>query len=145
MRRAIVPAAQAGVPAGVLFAAHALFADSHVWPLVWPLLGGAAAVLIAPAATRLRDAGSRAKLGATAGGFAGVVFLVLTLVGLFAFERSAMESGGRLLGADDPLLATLSIVLAIGIAALIGVALAAVGGALARSRHRAAPGDAHAH
>ncbi len=145
MRRAIVPAAKAGVPAGILFAAHALFGNGHLWPMIWPLLAGVAAVLIAPASSRYRDAGARAKLGATAGGFAGVIFLVLTLIGLFAFEREALESGGQLLGSDDPMLDMLRIILAIGIAALLGVALAALGGALAGALRRSPPADGHAH
>jgi hypothetical protein len=92
-----------GVVAGLLFFGHAMINNSHAWPLIWPAVAGAAAVL---AAHRQRSPGYAADLAtaALAGLIAGATFFAAT-----AFSLSGM---GLL---KDGSLAALSIAAGLGV------------------------------
>jgi hypothetical protein len=139
MRLRSSPAVEAGLVAGLLFFAHALVPYSRAWPLVWPLLGGVAAAVLASGHGRDVGAWGRVRVGAAAGAIAGGVFLALTLAAVFLLAQPGMEATARILGAMEPVAVTPVLAVAIALAALIGVAASAVGGVaggwFARHRH----------
>jgi hypothetical protein len=128
MRR-LSPAVLAGIGSGLLFYANALIPDSHAWPLVWPVAGGAAAVVLARRAGRQ---GSALGTGALAGAIAGAVFLVASIPTLFLLSRPSMAGVTRLLGGNGPLVLTGSMLVAIAAAAAIGIPSGAIGGIAGR-------------
>ena len=128
MRLRSSPAVAAGVMAGLLFFAHALVPYSRAWPLMWPLLGGVAAAVLASAGGRGTGAWGRVRVGAAAGAIAGGVFLALTLAALFLLAQPGMEGTTRVLGAMEPVVVTPVLAVAIALAALVGVAASALGG-----------------
>ncbi len=133
MRHRFSPA----VAAGLLFFAHALVPYSRAWPLMWPLLGVAAAALACRSGTV--SPWARIRVGAAAGAIAGCMFRVLTLAALFLLAQPGMGPIARMLGAMGPVVVTPVLAFAIAFAALIGVAASAVGGVaggwVARHRH----------
>jgi len=135
--RRLSPAVLAGTGSGLLFYASALINNSHAWPLVWPVLGGAAAVVLARRAGRR---GSALGTGALAGAIAGLVFLAATVPTLFLLSRPSMAGVTRVLGGNGPLVLTGSMVIAIAAAAAIGIPSGAIGGIAGRlvARPRAA-------
>ncbi|HSU13369.1 hypothetical protein [Longimicrobium sp.] len=128
MRR-LSPAMLAGLVSGLLFYLNALVPYSHAWPLVWPVLGGAAAVVLARRAGHGRGA---LGTGAAAGAIAGGVFLALTIPTLFLLSLPSMEGVDRLLGGDGRLVVTGSMMIAIAAAAAFGIPSGAIGGIAGR-------------
>ncbi len=123
----------AGLLAGVLFYLHALIPYSHAWPLLWPLLGGALAVYLA---ARRREGplsvGQGLKLGAEAGGIAGLLFFLASLPTLYVLAQPAFERAARILGATDaPVQVNAAVAVGLAFAALLGLAAALLGSLLA--------------
>ena len=132
------PATLAGVASGLLFYLHALVPNSHAWPLVWPALGGAAAVVLA--SRRADRERSALGTGARAGAVAALVFLATTVPTLLLLTLPQMTGVTRLLGGDGTLVVTGSVVIALVAAAVVGIPGAALGGLAGRvvARPRAA-------
>lgn len=112
----LTPSMTAGLVAGLLFFAHAMISNSHAWPLIWPIAGGAAAVWFAARAHRLHGFWSGLRAGAGAGLVAGGFFFAATVIALRVLNL-------RELGSEA--------LIGLAIAAAIGGALAVVAGALA--------------
>ena len=111
------PATVAGVVAGLLFFGHAMIDNSHAWPLVWPFLGGVAAVVLAARHDRLRGFWSGLRAGAGSGALSAALFVSATILVLRAFNLIPPER-------SDAALQLLAL------AGAIGFSLATVGGAL---------------
>lgn len=137
MRR-LSPATLAGVASGLLFYAHAMIPYSHAWPLVWPVLGGAAAVVLA--SRRAGERQSALGTGLRAGAIAAVVFVVATVPTLFLLTLPQLDTVSRMLGGDGPLVMTGAVVIAIAAAAAFSIPGAVLGGLAGRlvARPRAA-------
>lgn len=123
----------AGLLAGVWFYLHALVPHSHAWPLLWPLLGGALAVVLA---VRYKEGqvslGQGLKLAAKAGVAAGLLFFGATLPTLYVLAQPAFEHAARVLGAVDvPVQVNMAVATGLAVAALLGTAAAVLGGLLA--------------
>ena len=104
-----------GLAAGVLLFSHALIPGSRVWPLIWPLLAGGAAVLGL-------QAGGRAPtfLGAVLTGLkAGVLGAAVFVGGAFILTL-ALGALGEPVAAD--------LLLRLGVAAGLGALAATLGG-----------------
>ena len=119
-----------GAAAGVLFYLNALVPYSHAWPLLWPLAGGALAVVLA--ARHQADgltAGDGLRRGLVAGGVAGLLFFVATVPTLYALSLPRFAHAADLLGATDgPVSVTMAVVAGMAVAGLIGTAAAVFGG-----------------
>jgi hypothetical protein len=115
-----------GAAAGVLFFAHGMINNSHAWPLVWPLLGGVAAVV---AARRRGGSGPWRAIGqgAFAGVLAGGVFLAFTSVALFTLYSTGAggDLGWRVSAFKVETLVALAVVAAIGVLAALAGGMAA--------------------
>ncbi|HEX9950661.1 MAG TPA: hypothetical protein VGB53_02755 [Rubricoccaceae bacterium] len=122
MLRRLSPSAVAGLAAGLLFFLHALVPNSHAWPMVWPVLGGIAAVTLAARRHRLEGFWSSVASSLKAGALAGLVFLVTTAAALFVLSLPQLEAAARTLGSDGPVIVSGSV--------LVGLAAVAAGGAL---------------
>lgn len=129
MRTRFSPAAVAGLTAGLLFFAHAMVPYSRAWPLLWPLLGGVAAAVLASRDGYSGSGFHRARVGAAAGAIAGAVFLGGTLVALFILSRPGLEPVAGLFGAVKPIAFNPALLVALAVAALVGIAAGALGGA----------------
>ncbi|MBV9772771.1 MAG: hypothetical protein JO040_02415 [Gemmatimonadetes bacterium] len=121
-----------GLLAGVLFYLNALIPYSHAWPLLWPLFGGAFAVL---SSARMKEErvsfGQGIKHSAGAGVVAGLLFFAATLPTLYALAQPAFEQVDRMLGAVEVLVrVSAAVALSLGVAALLGAAASVVGGVL---------------
>jgi len=124
------PATLAGVAAGLLFYLNALLPNSHAWPLLWPALGGAVAVVLA---ARRADAGHGAlATGARAGLVAAGVFLLATVPTLYVLTFPQLRSVAEMLGGSGPLVITGSLIVALAVAAALGIPGAALGGLAGR-------------
>lgn len=66
---------------GALFIAHAAVPGTHAWPLIWPALGGAVAVLM-PVTIRQHRTGF-AGIGARLGAASGILFFIGSAVWLW--------------------------------------------------------------
>jgi len=110
----------AGLSMGVAFSSHAAFRESHAWPLIWPLFGGALAVLVHQSGGKALRPLRGAWLGLRAGAVAGLLFLLvgMALIGYFG---------------QVTIISRLD-VLAIG--ALAGTGLSALGGGVAAALTR---------
>ena len=130
MLHRLPPAAVAGLTAGPLFFLHALVPNSHAWPMVWPVLGGAAAVILT--ARRHRLGGFWGGVGSSlkAGALAGLVFLVATAAALLALTMPQLEAAARALGSDGPVVVSTSVLLSLAAVAAGGAALAGLAGAV---------------
>jgi hypothetical protein len=129
MRR-LSPATLAGVASGVLFYLHAMVPYSHAWPLVWPVLGGAAAVVLA---ARRADAHHGAlATGARAGAVAAGVFLVMTIPTLLLLSLPRLAEVAKMLGGNGPLVMTGSMLVALAVAASFSIPGAVLGGLAGR-------------
>lgn len=139
MRARVSPAVAAGLTTGILFFAHAMIPYSRAWPLLWPLLGGVAAVVLASRDSSLSGV-QRARVGASAGAVAAAVFLAATIGALFVISRPGMEPVAALFGAVEPIAFSPVLLIALALAAVIGIAAGALGGAAggAIPRRRAA-------
>ena len=112
------PAVITGIVAGLLFFAHAMINNSHAWPLVWPVAGGAAAVWFAAHRHRLRGFWSGLRAAAGAGALSAALFFAATAAALAALGLLPPER-------IEPALSALAV------AAALGFALATVAGGLA--------------
>ncbi len=127
------PGVIAGLLAGGLFYLHALVPSSRAWPLIWPLMGGALAVMLAARyqANRI-SVGQGLKLGAKTGIAAGALFFGATLPTLYALAQPAFEDVARNLGAVNmPVQVSMPVTIGLAVAALLGTAAAVLGGLLA--------------
>ena len=79
------PALSGGLVVGLLFFAHAMIKNSHAWPMVWPLVAGAAAVVIAARREQLHGFWSGIGIAAKSG---------LNLIGRQANARDGIFNGG---------------------------------------------------
>lgn len=132
MAHRLAPAAAAGLAAGILFYLHAMIPQSHAWPLMWPLAGGAAAVYLS--ARRGADQAGEVRgfrLGAQAGVIAGVLFFAMSLPTLYALSFPALARVARLLGGTGAPLPTGAVALSLAIAAVIGLGASVTGSMLA--------------
>lgn len=122
-----------GLLAGALFYLNALIPYSHAWPLLWPLFGGAFAVLFSARLKRERVSFAEGiRLSASAGIMAGLLFFGATLPTLYALAQPAFERAARILGAVDvPVQVSMAVAITLGIAALLGAAASVIGGLLA--------------
>ena len=122
----------AGLLAGTLFYLHALIPFSHAWPLLWPLLGGALAVVLAARGNPARvSLGQGLKLAAKAGVVAGLLFFGATLPTLYALAQPAFEQAARILGAVDvPVQVSMAVATGLAVAAVLGTFAAMLGGLL---------------
>lgn len=123
------PAILAGLVGGALFFGHAMINNSHAWPMVWPLLAGSAAVLLAARRHGLQGFWNGLGLAARAGLVAGSLFFVMTLAALALLATAPFEATATALGAEGPVVLTASVVIALAAAALGGTMLAALAGA----------------
>ncbi len=119
-----------GLLSGFLFFAHAMIPFSHAWPLVWPLLGGVAAVYLVSqrggAQSFWKGLSASAKVGFAAAAF----FFVATAAALFILGQPSFEPVAKSLGAEGGVAVSAPILLSLAFAALIGMAVAMVSGAL---------------
>jgi hypothetical protein len=129
MRRKLSPATWAGIVSGLLFYAHALVPNSHAWPLLWPIAGGAAAMLLS---RRNGRPGRVLATGARTGAVAGAFFLGLTIPTLFLLSLRYSTPIMRALGGNGPLVLTGATVLSMLLVAASAVLTATVGALLAR-------------
>ena len=111
------PAMITGVVAGLLFFGHAMIDNSHAWPLLWPFLGGVAAVVLAARGHRLRGFWSGLGASAGSGALSAALFFGATVIALKALGSLTPERTGNVMSL-------------LAIAAAIGFGLATVGGAL---------------
>jgi hypothetical protein len=89
---ALSPEAATGIAAGALFLLHAGIPDSRSWPWIWPVAGGALAILgraKAPPATE--DAWTGVRKGIRAGVPCAVLFFIGAL--LIVWARATMIHG----------------------------------------------------
>ena len=91
-----------GIAAGVLFFAHAMFNNSHAWPLIWPALAGAVAVFRGHRG-RVTGYGADIARAGIAGVSAGAIFIgataiALSSLGLFGTETLAGLAVAAVLG-----------------------------------------------
>lgn len=84
-------AAAVGVVAGLIFFGHAMINNSHAWPLIWPTLAGAVAVLLAQRG-RMHGYGADLKASGIAGVSAGIVFVGATAITLSGLGLLRSES-----------------------------------------------------
>jgi hypothetical protein len=134
-------ALRTGIAGGVLFFVNASIPNSNSWPMVWPALTGAAAFWIATDGVsphRFRH-GMLAALAA--GTLAGLIFIVGCNVTILTVGRAMLNSITPPPAAAGTMLITASVELGLGVVALLGVAVAVVGGAamMLVPRHRALP------
>lgn len=114
----LTPATATGLAAGLLFFVHAMINDSNAWPLVWPILGGAAAVWSAARRERVSSFWGGLRAGAGSGALASSLFFVATAATLAAMGLLTPEHRTEAL-------------MLLAVAGGIGFALATVAGALA--------------
>ncbi|CAA9524310.1 MAG: hypothetical protein AVDCRST_MAG23-306 [uncultured Sphingosinicella sp.] len=119
-----------GMGAGLLFFAHAMIPNSHAWPMIWPLSAGVFAVLTNGSRNAAHPFRSSVGAAVKAGAIAGVLFVLATVAALLALGLPGMASVLSALGAEGPVVFKASIVAALSFAALLGVLLAALAGAL---------------
>lgn len=131
------PVLTSGLVLGILFLGNASINDSHAWPLVWPLVGGALAVAL----TARRHA-VRWSEGIGLGAKAGLVGLLVTLVAgtpvVYLQAGPALEHRFRQILPLNGVLLVAVIMLALGV---LNTIVATLGGTLAlpfvRTRHAA--------
>ena len=127
------PTVRFGLAAGVLLFAHASIPNSHAYPFVWPLLGGAAAIWWAARhATGRLPAGRTVRIGAEVGLVAAVVALVLAVPTYLFLTSSAGGPVAQALGAPGPLPWSPRALEALAIALLLAVPAALLGSAVVR-------------
>ncbi|HZF95192.1 MAG TPA: hypothetical protein VEZ20_10025 [Allosphingosinicella sp.] len=63
-----------GLLIGALFCVHAAFPGTHAWPLMWPAVGGAVAVLMSP--TKWKGCSGFSRAGAKTGAASATVFFL---------------------------------------------------------------------
>lgn len=124
----ISPALGIGILSGLAFFAHAMVNNSHAWPLIWPLIGGAAAVARSERAGAHSFA-AKTWLAARTGLVAGGLFFVATLAALTALSHAAGSRAAGTWGLDGPVSLTPALVTGVAVAALLGVLLASIAGA----------------
>jgi hypothetical protein len=100
MRSNLRDAALIGAVSGLLFYVNAMLPGSYLYPLVWPLMGGATVVYVGSrAAMGTRGWGEAMLLAGVVGIIAGVFFLVPGIETLGAISRASSDSfppfGGR--------------------------------------------------
>jgi hypothetical protein len=93
-------AALIGAVSGLLFYVNAMLPGSYLYPLVWPLIGGATVVYVASRAViGTRGWGEAILLASAVGIVGGIFFLVPGIETLGAISRASMDSfppfGGR--------------------------------------------------
>jgi hypothetical protein len=127
------PTVRFGLAAGLLLYAHAWIPNSHAYPFVWPLLGGAAAIwwTARHAAGRL-PVGRTARIGAEVGLIAAVVALVLAVPTYVFLTSSAGGPVARALGVPGPLPWSPRALEALALALLVAVPAALLGSAVIR-------------
>ena len=130
MLQRLSPVALAGIVSGLLFFLHALVPNSHVWPLVWPLLGGVATVVLAARQRRLSGFWNSVASSLKAGALAGGLFLVATAAALLLLSLPQLEAAADVLGADGPVVVSGAVLLSLLVAAAIGVGVTVLAGAV---------------
>ena len=128
-----------GILAGIGFFLHAMIPNSNAWPMLWPAAAGLFGMLL----TARRNPGlgfwGSIGVGLKSGAVAGAIFFLVTALSLWLLSSSALTPLARQLGAEGPINLGAAVI-GIGVAALIGSALAAItaGAAypIARSRAR---------
>jgi hypothetical protein len=120
-------ATTAGILTGILFTAVAMIPNSHAYPLIVPLLGGALAVYLAGRASSV-GIGDGAKLGAKAGAIGGLIFVLIGTPLIYLLVGPAMREQLRGAGLNLPLDGLLALLAGLLIVAVIGLLLAIIGG-----------------
>ncbi len=93
MRSHLKDAALIGAVSGMLFYLHALFPRSYLYPLVWPLIGGAMAVYSATQTVpRSREWPAALAFAWGAGIVSGIFFLLPGIGTLYAIGRVTLHS-----------------------------------------------------
>ena len=93
MRSHLRDAALIGAVSGLLFYLHALFPQSYLYPIVWPLVGGAIAVYSAARTVpRSREWSEALVLACGVGIVSGIFFLLPGIGTLYAIARVTMDS-----------------------------------------------------
>lgn len=133
MSRLGSPTVRLGLAAGLLLYAHAFLPNSHAYPFVWPLLGGAAALwwTAQHSAGRL-PAGRTARIGAGVGLLAAAVALAAAVPTYVFLTTAAGGPVARALGAPGPLPWSPRALEAMALALLLAVPAALLGSAVAR-------------
>ena len=104
MSRLGSPTLRFGFAAGLLLYANALLPNSHAYPFVWPLIGGAVALWSATRhSTKRLIAGSTLWLGAGVGLLAAIVAVIAVVPTYALLTRAAGGPLARALGAPGPL------------------------------------------
>ena len=130
MRSNLRDAALIGAVGGLLFYVNAMLPRSYLYPLVWPLIGGATVVYVTSrGAMGTRGWGEAMLLAGVVGIVAGLFFFVPGIETLGAITRASTDSfppfGGRgSLDRTQVINSTIFAVVAIPAAALAGGALA---------------------
>lgn len=124
------PALSVGLVVGLLFFAHAMIRNSHAWPMVWPLVAGGAAVLIAARREQLHGFWSGIGVAAKSGLIAGAIFFVSTAAALALLASGSFDGAAAALGAEGPLVVGGAMLSAIALVAAGGVLLAILAGAV---------------
>lgn len=140
MRSHLRDAALIGAVSGLLFYLHALFPKSYLYPLVWPLIGGAMAVYsAAKTVPRSREWRAALALACGAGIVAGIFFLLPGIGTLYAIGRVTLNSFPPLANRGLSSLDRIQVVNS-AIFALVAIPAAAVTGGtfmrLVLARHR---------
>ena len=124
-------AVRIGIAGGVLFFLNGLIDGSRSFPFIWPTVAGAVAFWVATRAAqphRLRQ-GFLAAL--TAGAVAGLIGFVGASLTVLVARRSDFSSVQATAGLRARFLIALAAELGIGVACLVAVVAAVVGGVLA--------------
>jgi hypothetical protein len=131
MRTSVSQTIQAGCVAGALFYLHALLPNSHAFPLIWPLLGGAFAVYLAMRRRGEVPGQMAIKTAIGAGAVAAALFLGATIPTLHALNAPVLTPLARALGAAGQVPVTGTAVSALAVASGIALVMAGLGGLLA--------------
>lgn len=133
----VSPAVRAGLLAGALLYVHALLPNSHAYPLLWPVAGGALAVAWSLRRARTPIGIGRALREGVVGGGVAALLDVVGLVPTYLFLTTAAGAPlARQLGGAGPIPYAPGTLLALTLAMLFAVPAAVIGSALARALAR---------
>jgi hypothetical protein len=127
------PTVRAGLIAGALLYGNALMPNSHAYPFIWPVLGGATALVWVGrhSASRL-SAGRMLGIGAKVGTLAAIVAIVAALPTYAFLTTAAGAPVVRALGGTGPLPISSVAIRTLALALLLAVPAAVFGSIVAR-------------
>jgi hypothetical protein len=124
---------RAGFLAGALLFANALLPNSHAYPFIWPLLGGAVALMWAGRHNVSRlSAGRTLGIGAGVGTLAAIVAIAAALPTYAFLTTAAGIPVVRALGGTGPLPASPVAIRALALVLLLAIPASVIGSIVAR-------------